>query len=182
MTYGMAARRRRRPPQKRGLDRCMTLEAVLCNGSAGRTQRAGDGCANFGFSLMPPLTNSQRQARWRAKNNALAAVGREYLNASPARKAKRETLEAQVLRLSRAWTFHLDRFCDAKNCFENLKDAPASAWRSEQLAEALERMHYHEKNARTFDATLRIYESQLKTHEQFDRTMSESRAHLRRRR
>jgi hypothetical protein len=126
-----------------------------------------------------PISNSESQRRWRERNNAFATVGRAHL----ARKGtRRDKLESEQLRLSEAWTRQLNLLADARNYFSRLKDAPPSEWRSQELAEALARMHHHESTARALDTLLRSYERELKVFERHDESMATSRRHLARRR
>jgi hypothetical protein len=67
---------------------------------------------------------------------------------------------------------------DVRAYFDRLKDAPRGEWASNERAETLERMHFHESTARAFDTLLKSYERELKTFEKYEETMAESRRHL----
>jgi hypothetical protein len=122
------------------------------------------------------MPNALAQARWRRKNNAYAAIGRAELS-GPA-KRKRARLEAEHLRACMRWTKHLNALADWRGHFQRLKDCPPSTWRSEQQAEALEMMRFHESTAAALDTLLRSTERELKTFERHEKTMAEARRHL----
>jgi hypothetical protein len=76
------------------------------------------------------LTNAQKQARWRERQNAYASIARAELS-GPA-KRKRDRLEVERTKLTMGWCKHLTLLADACAYFGRLKDAPASEWRSQE--------------------------------------------------
>jgi hypothetical protein len=123
-----------------------------------------------------PNRNALAQARWRERNNAFATVGRAQLGAR--KGSRRAKLEAEHLQASAAWTRQLTLLADARAYFGRLKDAPPGQWASEERAEALTRMHFHESTARALDTLLKSYERELKTFERHEESLATARRHL----
>jgi hypothetical protein len=126
------------------------------------------------------LTNAQKQARWRERQNAYASIARAELS-GPA-KRKRDRLEVERTKLTMGWCKQLTLLADACAYFGRLKDAPASEWRSQEMAEALTRRRFHESTAAAYDTLLRSVEQEIAAIEGHAETMAESRRLLARHR
>jgi hypothetical protein len=125
---------------------------------------------------MSPISNAEAQRRWRARRNAYAAIGRAELS-GPA-KRKRDRLEVERTKLTMGWCKQLTLLADACAYFGRLKDAPASEWRSQEMAEALTRRRFHESTAAAYDTLLRGVERDIAAIDAHAETMAESRRHL----
>jgi hypothetical protein len=126
------------------------------------------------------LTNSQKQARWRKRTNAYAAIARAELSGPAKRKLDR--LEVERTKLTMGWCKQLTLLADACAYFARLKDAPASEWRSQEMAETLTRRRFHESTAASYDLLLRGVERDIAAIDAHAEAMAESRRHLVRRR
>jgi hypothetical protein len=126
-----------------------------------------------------PISNAESQRRWRTRRNAYAAIARAELS-GPA-KRKRDRLEAEHLEASMRWCKHLDALADWRGHFSRLRDCPPSTWRSEQQAEALQMMRFHESTAKALNTLLKSCERELKSLERCAESMAMARRYLRRR-